>query len=57
MPLQKPISLSISMSYWVRWRSRWLSRSFPEPSSSAQRALSSRPISATAASTVPSRTL
>ena len=52
MPLQKPISRSISMSYWVRWRRRWDSSSLPSASSSAQRALSSRPISSTARSIV-----
>ena len=45
MPLQKPISRSISMSYCVRWRRRWDSSSLPSASSSAQRSLSSRAIS------------
>ena len=57
MPEQKPISRSISMSYWVRWRSRCDSSGLPSDSSSAQRSFSSRPISATAASIVPSLTL
>ena len=52
MPLQKPSSRSISMSNWVRWRSRCDSSSLPCASSSLVRASSSSRISPTARSIV-----
>ena len=46
-PGQNPSSFSISMSYSVRWRSRWASSSLPCPSNQAVRWFISLRISAT----------
>ena len=52
MPEQKPSSRIISMSYSVRWRSRWASTSLPADSNAATCSSSSSRISRTARSMV-----